>query len=170
MTDIGNRPVVRLSAGQYSGPFTDHLLEQYKLFVSSAENVSLRRIASNRYLLAISAALVALYGAQAATLEDGYWMLLFPIIGVASAFLWIQIINSHSRLNKIKFELIHELEQHLPATLFEEEWNRVKRGQGPGYKEVTTIERIIPFTFVCVHVIILVMTVLAVANVYDWTP
>lgn len=170
MSNSGNRSVVRLSADQYSGPFTDHLLEQYKLFVNSAENVSLRRITSNRYLLAISAGLVALYGAQAATLDDGYWMLLFPIIGVASACLWIQIINSHSRLNQIKFELIHELEQHLPAILFEEEWSRIKRGQGPTYKEVTTIERAIPFTFVCVHVVILVMTILAAGNVYDWTP
>ena len=48
----------------YGDTFGSDLLEQYKLYVQSAENVSARRVASNRYLLTLNAALVALYGVQ----------------------------------------------------------------------------------------------------------
>ena len=61
--------------------FKSDLLEQYKLYVQSAENVSARRVASNRYLLALNAALVALYGLQTANFGQGYWTLLVPAIG-----------------------------------------------------------------------------------------
>ena len=168
MTSCDDRPVIRLPAEQYGEDFLPHLIEQYKLFVSSAENVSLRRVTSNRYLLAISAGLVALYGAQATALSHGYWMLPLPIIGIASACLWMRIIDSHRDLNRIKFELIHEIEHHLPAALFEEEWSRTKHGQSTTYREVTKIERAMPITFVCVHIAILVMIVLANTSVYDW--
>ena len=46
----------------YGDTFGPDLLEQYKLYVQSAENISVRRVASNRYLLTLNAALVALYG------------------------------------------------------------------------------------------------------------
>ena len=35
----------------YGDSFRSDLLEQYKLYVQSAENVSARRVASSRYLL-----------------------------------------------------------------------------------------------------------------------
>ena len=47
----------------YGDSFSTDLLEQYKLYMQSAENVSSCRVISNRYLLTINAALVALYGA-----------------------------------------------------------------------------------------------------------
>ena len=68
--------------GTYAGSYNSDLLEQYKLYVQSAENVSARRVASSRYLLALNTALVALYGIQAATFGQSYWTLLVPIIGV----------------------------------------------------------------------------------------
>ena len=39
------------SKGTYGDSFNAHVLEQYKLYVQSAENVSARRVASNRYML-----------------------------------------------------------------------------------------------------------------------
>ena len=57
----------------YGDSFVSDLLEQYKLYVQSAENVSSRRVTSNRYLLTINAALVALYGLQSANFGQGYW-------------------------------------------------------------------------------------------------
>ena len=39
--------------GTYAGSYNSDLLEQYKLYVQSAENVSARRVASSRYLLAL---------------------------------------------------------------------------------------------------------------------
>ena len=153
----------------YGDTFSTDLLEQYKLYVQSAENVSVRRVASNRYLLTLNAALVALYGLQSAGFGQSYWTLLLPIIGIPVSVLWYLIIKSHADLNRIKFEVIHELEQHLPAELYKYEWHLAQEGKGNTYRVVTTLERWIPILFAVLHVVLAVMIILAIAGVVDWT-
>ena len=157
------------AAGSYGESFKSDLLEQYKLYVQSAENVSSRRVTSNRYLLTINAALVALYGLQSANFGQGYWTLLIPIIGIPVSLLWYLIIKSHADLNRIKFDVIHQFEQHLPAAMYKYEWHLAEKGQGKAYRAVTTIERWIPALFGVLHVILAVMIILAIAGVVDWT-
>ena len=125
----------------YEGSFKADLLEQYKLYVQSAENVSARRVASSRYLLTLNVALVALYGLQSANFGQTYWTLLVPVLGIPVSLLWHQIIKSHRDLNAVKFEIIHELEWHLPAALFHYEWQIAGEGKGKSYNPVTHIER-----------------------------
>ena len=153
----------------YGDTFGSDLLEQYKLYVQSAENVSARRVASNRYLLTLNAALVALYGVQSANFGQGYWTLLIPVIGIPVSLLWYLIIKSHADLNRIKFKVIHELEQHMPAALYKYEWHLAQEGRGKTYRAVTTIERWIPILFAALHVVLAVMIILAIAGVLDWT-
>ena len=64
--------LIRHAKESYCGSFNVDLLEQYKLYVQSAENVSARRVASSRYLLTINAALVALYGILPAGFGESY--------------------------------------------------------------------------------------------------
>ena len=149
--------------------FGSDLLEQYKLYVQSVENVSARRVASNRYLLTLNAALVALYGLQSANFGQGYWTLLIPVIGIPVSLLWFLIIKSHADLNRIKFDVIHEFEQHLPAAMYKHEWHLAEGGQGKTYRAVTTIERWIPALFAVLHVILAITIILAIAGVMDWT-
>ena len=153
----------------YGKSFKADLLEQYKLYVQSAENVSSRRVTSNRYLLTINAALVALYGLQSANFGQGYWTLLIPVIGIPVSLLWYLIIKSHADLNRIKFDVIHEFEQHLPVAMYRYEWKLAEEGQGKNYRAVTTIERWIPTLFTVLHVVLAVMIVLAIFGVVDWT-
>ncbi len=161
--------VIHHTGDVYGGSFHADLLEQYKLYVQSAENVSARRVASNRYLLSINAALVALYGLQSSNFGQGYWTLLIPIIGIPVSLLWYLIIKSHADLNSIKFDVIHELEQHLPAAMYKHEWTLAEEGQGKNYRAVTRIERWIPLLFTALHVVLAIMIVLAIAGVMDWT-
>ena len=153
----------------YGDTFGKDLLEQYKLYVQSAENVSARRVTSNRYLLTINAALVALYGLQSANFGQGYWTLLIPVIGIPVSLLWYLIIKSHADLNTIKFEVIHEFERHMPAAMFRYEWKVAEEGHGKTYRAVTTIERWIPILFAVLHVVLATMIILAIAGVLDWT-
>ena len=149
----------------YGDSFGVDLLEQYKLYVQSAENVSARRVASNRYLLTLNAALVALYGLQSAGFGQSYWTLLIPV-----SLLWYLIIKSHADLNRIKFvDVIHELEKHLPASIYKYEWHLAQERQGKTYRAVTTIERWIPILFAALHVVLASMIILAIADVADWT-
>ena len=152
----------------YSGSFTTDVLEQYKLYVQSAENVSARRVASSRYLLTLNAALVALYGLQSAGFGQSYWILSVPVVGVFVSTLWYLIIKSHADLNRVKFDVIHELERHLPATIYKYEWYLADQGQGKSYKAVTQIERWIPILFVLLHVALAIMIVLAILGAVDW--
>lgn len=147
-----DRSLVRLTDGTYGGSFNADLLEQYKLYVQSAENVSGRRVASSRYLLTLNVALVALYGFQYAGFGQSYWALLIPVIGISVSVLWYLIIKSHADLNRIKFDVIHEFEQHLPAAMYEYEWELAENGEGKSYRAVTTIERWIPILFGALHV------------------
>ena len=152
----------------YGDAFGSDLLEQYKLYVQSAENVSARRVASSRYLLTLNAALVALYGIQSASFDQSYWTLLVPVIGIPVSLLWYLIIKSHSDLNRVKFEVIHEFEQHLPAAMYKHEWWLAGEGRGKTYRAVTTIERWIPILFGVLHIVLAIIITLAIVGVLDW--
>ncbi|MCY4529166.1 MAG: hypothetical protein OXD46_09100 [Chloroflexi bacterium] len=149
----------------YGESFKSDLLEQYKLYAQSAENVSARRVASSRYLLSLNVALAALYGLQSAGFGQSYWMLPIPFMGIFVSVLWFLIIKSHADLNRIKFSLIHEFEEHLPAAMYKHEWELA----AAEYRAVTKIERWIPILFATLHVVLAVMIVLAIAGVIDWT-
>ena len=145
--------VVRCSRDAYGETFTADLLEQYKLYVQSAEHVSARRLASSRLLLALNAGLAALYGIRPEGFESG-WALSVPVLGIVVSHLWSRIIRSHRELNRVKFALIHELERHLPAAPYTCEWRLAEQGRGRSYRAVTGIERWLPWTFLALHVIL----------------
>ena len=140
----------------YDDPVTPMLLEQYKMYVQTADNVSTRRVTTSRYLLTLSAALIAVYGFQLSLPIPGYLALLVPATGVAVSLLWYKIIMSHRDLNDVKFKIIHELEQHLPASLFTQEWRMLGEGDSKSYTNVTDIERWIPFLFMGLHVLLFI--------------
>ena len=153
MTDRAGEGAVRCSRDAYGETFTTDLLEQYKIYVQSAEHVSARRLASSRLLLALSAGLAALYGIRPEGFESG-WALSVPVLGIVVSHLWSRIIRSHRELNRVKFALIHELEQHLPAAPYTCEWRLAEQGRGRSYRAVTDIERWLPWTFLALHVIL----------------
>ena len=168
MLDQPPKCLVHSTKETYGNSFNADLLEQYKLYVQSAENVSARRVASSQYLLTLNAALVALYGFQSAGFGENYWTLLVPFVGIPVSLLWFLIIKSHADLNRVKFDVIHEFEQHLPAAPYKYEWHLAEEGQGKAYKTVTTIERRIPVLFAVLHAVLAIIIILEFAGVLDW--
>ena len=167
MSCQSDKGLIRHTKQTYGDTFSSELLEQYKLYVQSAENVSARRVASNRYLLTLNAALVALYGLQSAGFGQSYWTLLIPVIGIPVSLLWFRIIKSHADLNSVKFDVIHEFEQHLPAAMYKYEWRLLEEGQGKTYRAATKIERWIPILFAGLHVVLATIIILAIVGVLD---
>ena len=159
MTGRPGEDVVRCSRDAYGETFTADLIEQYKLYVQSAEHVSARRLASSRLLLALNAGLVALYGIRPEGFESG-WALSVPVLGIVVSHLWSRIIRSHRELNRVKFELIHELERHLPAAPYTCEWRLTEQGRGRSYRAVTAIERWLPWAFLALHAVLLIALVI----------
>ncbi len=152
MTKHPDKPLFNHSEELYGDAFNAHLLEQYKLYVQSAENVSARRIASNRHMLTLSAAILALYGLLYANFDVGASALVLPLVGIGVSAVWLAIIKSHVDLNAIKFEIVLELESHLPAAIYTHEWHLAENGRGETYQEVSTIESLVPWLFVALHV------------------
>ena len=149
-----NNRLFNHSKESYDGDFKADLVEQYKLYVHSAENVSARRLASNRYLLTLNVALVALYGFDVPHFDRNYWIWAVPSIGALASLLWFVIIRSHAEMNRVKFKLINEIEKHLPASLYAQEWHLLVNGSQKKYQPVSKIEQFIPFGFIAFHLIL----------------
>ena len=169
MSDKPRRPLIRQTDDSDNGSFEAHLLEQYKVYVQSADNVSGRRVASTRYLLTVNAALVAAYGLQSSLTEQTIFAVPIALAGVALSLLSYFIIKSFRDLNAAKFEIIHELEEHLPAAPYAYEWQTVGEGRGKAYRPTTHIEQWMPFVFFAIHALALAASIyLAVCGLPDW--
>ena len=151
MSDQLDKRLVHYTKETYDGSFSTDLLEQYKLYVQSADNVSTRRVSSNRYILTVNAALVASYGFQSTNSGLTIWTIPIAVAGIIVSLLMWSIIKSHRDLNAVKFKVIHELEQHLPAALYVYEWQLAQEGQGKIYRAVSKIELWIPVVFFLLH-------------------
>lgn len=167
MSQQSNKCLVHYTKETYGDSFSADLLEQYKMYVQSAENVSARRVASSRYLLTLNIALVTLYGIQSEGFVQSYWTMLVPIFGIPVSWLWYQIIKSHSDLNTVKFQIIHQLEEHLPVALYAYEWQLAEEGRGT-YSAVTRIEKGIPIAFVALHIILFISLFLVKCGFLAW--
>ena len=153
----------------YDGPYDSDLMEQYKLYVESAENVSTRRVASSRYLLTLNSAIVALYGVQSTDFSQSYWTLLIPAMGITVSLLWYLTIKSHANLNRVKFDVIQEFEQHLPAAMHKYEWSLAGEGRGKSHRGTASkIEQWVTFIFIALHLALSVLIVFNFANVTGW--
>ena len=83
------------------------------------------------------------------------------------SILWFLIIKSHANLNKVKFEIIHELEDHLPAAVYKYEWQLAEKGQGKAYRAVTNIEKWIPLAFSLMHLAFGAFLILSMFGLLD---
>ena len=65
-----------------AGPEQGTFLEQYKLFVHSAEEISARRASANNFLLSVNSLLVGVHGIGSALQPEARWQLALPVAGV----------------------------------------------------------------------------------------
>lgn len=140
----------------YGKDFQNHLLEQYKLYVETTNKISDRRQTTNNFYLTLNSAIFALSGYLSVTLKD-FWILYTAFLGILISIFWIQNINSYRQLNSSKFDIIHEMEKHLPAFIFKTEWDFLKKRKSDRYKELTAVEKNIPKIFILLYAGIIVV-------------
>jgi hypothetical protein len=154
MADTHGPQLIRHTKESYGESFKADLFEQYKLYVGSAEKISERRVSANNYLLTVNVFLVTLYGLVAASRFNTFWTILVPVAGLLVSLTWYRIITSYRDLNTLKFQVIHELEQHMPAALYAYEWKKAEEGRGKAYHPLSHLERWIPIVFVVLYVVL----------------
>ncbi len=139
---------------QYGAKYRDHLLDQYKLFVESADRVSQRRMSANNYLLTVNTFLITLYGLVSQFGANKTWQVVVPLAGVLVCTVWYALIRSYQILNRAKFEVINKLEARLPAALFECEWELAMRDKKQTYVQLSFLERFVPIIFGLLYLVL----------------
>jgi hypothetical protein len=159
MSEIPSSKLIRHTKDSYGDSFKSDLFGQYKLYVESAEKISERRISANNYLLTVNAFLLTLYGLLSANQYKGYWTILVPVAGVLVSLTWLRIISSYCDLNTVKFKVIHELEQQMPAALFEYEWYKAEGGRGKTYRPMSHLECWVPIVFIILYGLLVIFAI-----------
>jgi hypothetical protein len=128
-------PLISRSSENYGEAYSDHLFEQYKLYVESAEKISDRRSKANSFALGISGALLSVWGfipTSPISHSDEIARTALCSLGVLLCFIWWFMIRSYKQINSGKFQVIHKLEQELPVALYSHEWEML--GSGDNHK------------------------------------
>lgn len=150
------------ASDKYGDRYIEHLLEQYKIYIASAEKISDRRQKANEFFLGLNTALVALLGFVATKMNQGditSILVLASVAGITMCYLWYRIIRSYDGLNGGKFQVIHAIEARLPLALYDTEWEMLGRGKNKEiYWPFTKIERWVPWIFVVIYSLLALST------------
>jgi len=143
------------SPSSYGGEpkqYYDHLLEQYKIYVATAESISSRRGVSNTFFLTLHTLIITAIGSL---YENGFhfqskWFVLLPLIALLTlCWTWWRLNKSYKQLNSTKYKVIDAFEKHLPAhPLVSAEWKILGESDDPGiYRRLTDVESVVPIIF-----------------------
>lgn len=125
------------------------MFEQYKMFVESAEKTSDKRITQNNIYLTLNLAFLSVL-----TLQDlnKSLSILTSVVGVIVCIIWFLTIINYSKRNKVKFDIINELEEEF-NDLYKEEWKRISV-----LTSLSTYERLISIIFAFVYIVMAVFS------------
>jgi len=123
----------------------------YNLAVEMADRTSARRGVANSFFLTVNTGVLALLGTV-----NARW---YPAAGgVVLCVTWWALLKSYRDLNRAKFAVILAMEEQLPARVYGDEWDRLRKDPVPfamrraafrpwltQYRELGYIERIVPW-------------------------
>jgi hypothetical protein len=135
----------------YGDSYQAHLLEQYKLFVESAQRVTDRRITTGNYLLTVNSFLLTVFGVASSQHLGGFWLAIVPVAGLLVSFTWYSLVVFYRDLGANKYRVIHQLESFLPVAPFRCEWRSTHHEKEGRHTGVTHLERVIPLTFAAIY-------------------
>jgi len=157
MTGKDNQ-LFKISEKNYGKAYKEHLLAQYQLYVENMEKISDRRQNANNYFITINTVLISFMGVllQTKLFESIPWVKsLVALVGIIICVVFWFLLRSYKQLNTGKFKVIHELEQKLPASIYDYEWKILGEGKDKKlYFPFSHIEMVIPWIFGIVYVIL----------------
>lgn len=142
------KPLLSTPQADYGDSYRDHLFEQYKMLVESAQHTSDLRHSANNYLVAVNSALVSLFGVVSTRQCPRTIHFIVPVAGVLVSIFWCLLICSYRRLNTAKFVAIHEFEALLPTAPYRREWDILTEN---GHKPISSLEGWIPGVFIAIN-------------------
>ena len=154
------------SGTDFTSEGRSHLLEQYKLLVETSESLVSRRQAVNTFFLTLNSFLLSGIGLF---VKDGLrgrvggiGLLSLSISGLILCVAWTRLVRSYRQLNSGKFAIINRIEQHLPAAMFQAEWQSLAEGKdNKKYRPFTKTEERIPVVFGILYSIAALLAIVA---------
>ena len=130
----------------FSGDFEPTIIEQWKTCVEAANGITEKRNTVNSIFVTINTALFAVV-----TLSSDCKNILLSGVGILVCFLWLQLLENYKTLNKVKYDIINEIEEMLPLAPFKTEWSRLQNQKG--YTGLTEIEKMAPWIFMILYLL-----------------
>jgi len=150
-------------SANYGDKYIEHLLEQYKIYLSAIEKISDRRQKTNEFFLALNTSLVTLLGfllSKQGTTPIFSGILYAALAGIILCYLWYRIVRSYKGLNTGKLLVIHAIESRLPLALYDTEWELLGRGQNRKiYWPFTHIELLVPWVYIFLFSLVVISSI-----------
>ncbi len=140
------------------GLYQAHLLEQYRLYVQTVEQVSNWRMTTNGFFLTLNAVVLSTstFAYEKGPALPHKALVLIPLAALLTlCYTWHRLVQSYRQLNRAKFKVIDQFEQRLPASPFwQAEWKALASGKDPKvYRPISGLEKWVPalfsFLYVC---------------------
>ncbi len=132
---------------RYRGDF----LTLYRDYVASADAVSSRRTLANNFFVGINTALIGVRGYF--EINNGQAVVVLAAVGILICVVWYRMIQSYRSLNSSKFQVIQEMEKHLPLAAYTAEY-AVQKSSAKPHRSLTSVETFVPLLFSLLHVAI----------------
>lgn len=148
----------------YPPAYASALLDQYKIYVQSADQISSRRALTNTFFLTMNTGVLTTFGvAWRDRSSTGTLWLIFPLLALlAQCVAWFWLLRSYRQLNTAKYAVIGAIEARLPLSLHvRSEWAALGRGRLPSrYLPLTKLEQWVPALFAITYLGAFVATIL----------
>jgi hypothetical protein len=158
VTDNMKKKLINKISQEYGVDYHTHYFDQYKLYVESTEKISDRRQNANNFFLTINTVLISVFGLsfQIKVLEDLGWLkILLAILGITICVIFWFLLRAYKQLNTAKFKVIHEIEEGLPLSLYDYEWEVLGEGKDKKiYYPFSHIELLIPWVFGLIYLLL----------------
>ncbi|MBO4508296.1 MAG: hypothetical protein J5747_06615 [Spirochaetaceae bacterium] len=144
--------------------YNNNLMEQYKMFQKTSEDLVARRQSVNSFYISLNTALVTFIGVILGLINsplNTFVMMAMCIAGIILDIAWVNLLDSYGVLNSAKMKVISLLEEQLPIALYDSEWKiMTDKLNNKKYVSFTDSEKKIPKTFGVVYCIILIICIL----------
>ena len=135
----------------------DQLIEIYKLHTQLVNNISNRRVTTNRFYQVLLSGLIVVFIAFLQNKNDAVVQLpiesvieILGALGLLLSWSWCMSVESYLLLNSRKYDVLKKLEDKLDYQFFKEEWDLLgENKQNLTYKELSKSERSVPDLFLC---------------------
>lgn len=138
------------------------LIEQYKAYLQTSEDVVSRRQAVSNFYITVNASILSILSTIVAVigaLNFDYSLLatiigcyLVPLVGLVLCFNWRRVVTSYGQLNSAKMTVIAAMEKNLPFDIYDVEWKvQTDRLGKRKYVSFTRIEKLVPFLFSAIY-------------------